>query len=205
MGYEANQTFQVTAHGVGTLKPFLRNIDKREFLGRLCWYLSPTVVRDAKRRPYAKLFDEVAVMAYCVLDNHFHLIIHQYTADGMSKLMMRVLSGYGKYYNREHNWRGPIFDARYAADPIRSSDHMREMLGYAILNDPIGQLDNEFCSNAVHLGERNCHWLRNELTLNVFDGVEGYRAYMNRTGPKRVESKLKRWGVDPALHPYRPI
>ncbi|MBJ7354192.1 MAG: hypothetical protein JHC98_05150 [Thermoleophilaceae bacterium] len=200
-----NQTFHVTSHGVGPLKPFLRNIDKREFLGRLSWYLSPTVTRDAKRRPYAQLFEEVAVLAYCVLDNHFHLIVHQYSADGMRKLMSRVLSGYGKYYNREHNWRGPIFKARYEADPLRGPDHMKEMLGYAILNHPIAQLDYEFCSNAIHVGERNSHWVRNDLTMNVFSGVDGYREYMNRTGPARVEAKLKQWGIDPRLHPYRPI
>jgi REP element-mobilizing transposase RayT len=201
----ANQTFQVTSRGVGTIKPFLRNIDKREFLGRLSWYLSPTVTKDAKRRPYLPLFEEVAVLAYCVLDNHFHLIVHQYSADGMRKLMTRVLGGYGKYYNREHRWKGPVFDGRYAADPVRNPDHMREMLGYAILNDPIGQLGNEFCSNAIHLGERNSHWVRNDLTMKVFGGVDGYRSYMNRTGPTRVESKLRRWGIDPAIHPYRPI
>lgn len=200
-----NTTYHVTSRGVGTLKPFIRNIDKREFLSRFEMYLSPTIWRDAKRRPYDKLFDEVAVLAYCILDNHFHLILHQFAADGMERLMRRVLTGYGRKYNSQNKWRGPIFQGRYAADPLRDAEHMKDMLGYAILNEPSEQLDYEFCSNAIHLGERGSSWVRNDLTLNVFGGVDGYVEYMNRTGPARVERKLRDRGIDPSLHPYRPI
>jgi hypothetical protein len=201
----ANWTFHVTSRGVGNLQPFRRNIDKHEFLDRLSWYLGADKRTDRARRPYDKLFDEVAVLAICILDNHFHLILHQFAADGMERLMRRVLTGYGKYHNKHHDWKGPVFDARYAADPMRGPDHLREMLGYTILNNPIEQLGYEFSSSAVMLGERSSSWLRTDLALGVFDGVEGYRSYMNRTGPMRVRSKLERWGVDPALHPYRPI
>jgi REP element-mobilizing transposase RayT len=203
----ANQTFQVTSHGIGALAPFNRSIDKREFLSRFMWYLSPEPWSDASRRPYEKLYDQVAVLAYCVLDNHFHLVVHQFTPDGMRRLMTRVLTSYGMYYNAAQSprRRGPIFDGRYAADPMRDPDHIKEMIGYTVLNDPIRQHGNQFSSSAIHLGDVNSSWLANDLTLGVFGGRDGFREYMNRTGPKRVASKLERWGVDPKLHPYRPI
>jgi REP element-mobilizing transposase RayT len=203
----ANQTFHVTAHGVGDLAPFNRSIDKREFLSRFMWYLGAQPWRDASRRPYEKLFNEVAVLAFCVLDNHFHLVIHQFTADGMRRLMTRVLTSYGMYYNAAQSprRRGPIFDGRYAADPMRDPDHIKEMIGYTVLNDPIKQHGNLFSSSSIHSGDVGCSWLRNDLTLGVFSGVDGYRDYMNRTGPKRIATKLERWGVDPSKHPYRPI
>jgi hypothetical protein len=94
---------------------------------------------------------------------------------------------------------------RYAADPLRDPDHLKEMVGYTVLNEPVQQLGYEFSSNAIHLGERGSAWLSNDLLLDVFNGVDGYRDYMNRTGPRRVESKFNRWGIDPRLHPYRPI
>lgn len=202
-----NQTFHVTSRGITGVKPFANSTLKGEFLSRLEKYLSPTVWHDASRRPYEKLFDEVAVLAFCVLDNHYHLVLHQFTADGMRKLMSRVLVGHAKMFNNSQipRRRGPIFDGRYAADPLRDSDHLREMIGYTVLNDPMLQLDNKFCSNAHHLGERQSTWLRNDLTIGVFGGTDGYREYMNRTGPKRVSNKLRRWGVDPTDHPYRPI
>ncbi len=203
--HAANQTFHVTSRGAGNLKPFARRTDKQEFLDRLARYLSKNVVVDAARRPYEKLFDEVAVLAYCVLDTHFHLILHQFTDDGMERLMRRVLTSYGRYHVKVSGWRGPTFQGRYGADIAQGPDHLREMLGYTILNDPIQQLGHEFSSNAIMLGERTSTWLRSDLALGVFGGVEGYRSYMNRTGPARVASKLKRWGIDPADRPYRPI
>ncbi|MFT4050600.1 MAG: hypothetical protein QM648_12290 [Solirubrobacterales bacterium] len=162
-------------------------------------------MRDAKRRAFEKLYADVAVLAYCVLDNHFHLIVHQFAADGMARLMRRTLASYAKHHNTKHGWSGPIFNARYAAKPMGDPDHLKEMLGYTILNDPIEQLSYKYCSNDVMLGERRIDWLRDDLALGVFGGVDGYRDYMNRTGPRRVASKLKRWGIDPQLHPYRPI
>lgn len=201
----ANQTFHVTARAAGNLQPFLSDVFKREFLSRFDWYLGSTVFWDAARKPYEKLVDEVAVLGYCVMDNHFHLIVHQFTSNGMERLMRRVQTSYAKFFIKHSYWRGPVFQGRYAADPLRDPDHLREMLGYAILNHPIKQLDNQFCSNAIHVGERPAGWVRNDLALGVFGGVTGYRDYMNRTGPARVESKLREWRIDPAEYPYRPI
>lgn len=201
----AEQTFHVTMRGVGTLRPFFRNVDKEDLLDRFRWYLSEQEVRDGKRRAYTKLYREVAVLAFCVLDNHFHLILHQFTANGMERLMRRVLTGYGRTYNANHPWKGPVFDARYAADPIHTPRHLREGLAYTILNNPIEQLGYDYSSNAMMLGERSSSWLRTDLALGAFGDRDSYREFMNRTGPARVERKLRRWGIDPSEHPYRPI
>ncbi len=201
----ANTSFHVTARGVGNLRPFRRIADKHDFLARFAWYLSEKRYVAASGRPYDKLFDEVAVLAFCILDNHFHLILHQFTDNGMERLMRRVLCGFGRSFNARSDWHGPVFDGRYAANPLIHPDHLRESIAYTILNDPIAQLENEFCSNAIMLGDQTSSWLRRDLALGVFDGVKGYCDYMNRTGPRRVSSKLRSWNIDPTLHPYRPI
>lgn len=204
----ANSTFHVTAHGVGDLKIFEHARDKAEFLARLSQHLSPVPTTDAFRRPHVKLHDEVIALAYCVMDTHFHLMLHQITATGMSALMHRVLSSYGRYFNREHRrGRGPVFDGRYAARPLdeSSSDHAKHMVAYIELNNPVLQFDNPFGSHVVIGGRQSSSWLEREKTLAIFGGRQGYRAYMNRRGPGLVSDKLSAWGIDPQLHPYRPI
>jgi len=38
--------------------------------------------------------------AYCVMTNHFHLLIER-QADAIGRIMLRVLTGYASYYNRK--------------------------------------------------------------------------------------------------------
>lgn len=153
-----------------------------------------------------KLIGLVEVLAYSVMDNHLHTVVHQITADGMYRLMHRVLSAFARDYNREHNRKGPLFDARHAATPLNDTDpdHIRFAIAYIHLNHPIAQLDYEWGSHLVLAGERACSWIDRNRTLAVFGGVEGYVHFMNNYGPKIVREKLIEWGLPPDSHPYRP-
>lgn len=154
-----------------------------------------------------KLFDEVIVLAFCILDNHVHLVLHQFTADGIRKLMSRVLASYARDFNRQMNWRGPVFDGRYSAKRVDATDidYLKNMIAYVELNDPIQQFDNPFSSHSVLSGQRACSWLDQERTMAIFGGVDGYRNHMNRVGPAIVKRKIERLGLAPEKFPYRPI
>lgn len=204
----ANRSFHVTTHGISNFKPFRKDQQKEELLQRFRQHLTRKRTVDASRRPHTKLFDEVCVLAYCVLDNHLHVVLHQFTDSGMRRLIQRVLGSYGRYINRELNRRGPVFDARYAAveiEELRGADQLKSAIAYTLLNDPIKQLDNPHCSHSILSGERSCDWIDRDQVLAIFGGWEGYRDYMNRRGPEIIRRKLQAWGVDPALNPYRPF
>ncbi len=203
----ANSTFHVTVHGIHRIKVFGSEHEKSELLARFRNHLSPERTVDASRRPHFKLTESVAVLAFCVLDNHLHLVLHQFSSDGIRQLMSRVLSSYGRHFNRERGWRGPVFDGRYAAKQLDEADpdYLKNMIAYVELNDSILQFDNPFSSHRVICGDRACSWLDVDRTLRVFGGIAGYREHMNRVGPSIVRKKLITAGVNPDLHPYRPI
>lgn len=99
-----------------------------------------------------KLRDQVSLLAYCVMDTHFHLVLHQLTATGMCDSMHRVIGEYARQFNRlERCGRGPMFDGRYAAKPLdeMDPDYAKHMIAYVQLNDPTQQLDNPFGSRQV--------------------------------------------------------
>jgi REP element-mobilizing transposase RayT len=177
----------------------------REFLARFRNHLSPKPYRDSSRRAYVKLHDQVSLLAFCLMSNHFHLVIHQRDAHGMENLMRRTLTSYGIYYTNRYNWRGTIFDARYAAKPILDVEHAKSAIAYVHLNDPIQQLDYEFSSHSLMLGEADWDWIDTTAALNIFGGVDAYKSFLDRRGPKIIEDKLIEKRIDPAIHPYRPI
>ena len=175
-------------------------------LNRFYNHLSPHVTRDKSWRKHVKLIGLVEVLAYCVMDNHLHVVLHQFTADGMRRLMQRVLPSFVREFNRIRGRKGPLFDARHAATHLDDAepDHVKFAIAYTHLNHPIEQLDYEWGSHLVMTGERSCSWIDRDRTLAVFGGVEGYVEFMNRYGPKVTRQKLVEWGLPPDSHPYRP-
>lgn len=70
---------------------------------------------------------------YVIMDNHYHLVL-QVGKEPLSKLMHLINSKYGRYYNREHNRTGHVFDGRYKAIPIQNERYLLAVLRYVHRN-----------------------------------------------------------------------
>lgn len=205
--YTANTTYHVTARAIGNLKPFGTDDQKEEFLQRFAIHLSPEETHDTWGRPHVKLNNELRIGCFNIMDNHSHTLPHQNSRDGVTKLMSRVLARHAQSFNKRTGWRGKVFSQFDATpfDEFSDPTHIREMIAYIELNNPILQFETPFASHQVLIGNRKCDWLDTSMVLGVFGGMDGYREHMNRRGPAIVRRKLIEWGIDPRRHPYRPI
>jgi putative transposase len=71
--------------------------------------------------------------AYCLMDNHFHLIIE--TPEGNLSMGMRQLNGvYTQRFNKRHGRVGHLFQGRYKAILIQKDSHLLEVCRYVVLN-----------------------------------------------------------------------
>lgn len=71
--------------------------------------------------------------AYCLLDNHYHLIIE--TLDPNLSLGMRQLNGvYTQTFNRAHQRVGHVFQGRFKAILVEKGSHLLELCRYVVLN-----------------------------------------------------------------------
>jgi len=55
----------------------------------------------------------VELVAFCLMPNHFHLIVHELEEGGLSKYMQRVLTAYVKYFNLRHDKSGYLFQSKF--------------------------------------------------------------------------------------------
>ncbi|MEG1613807.1 MAG: transposase [Clostridia bacterium] len=78
----------------------------------------------------------VSVLAYCVMDNHSHLVVSSEDTSNISEFMRRLNTTYAKFYNRISGRNGYVFDGRYESDSLQNND---EVLGaiYFVHNNPI--------------------------------------------------------------------
>jgi len=71
--------------------------------------------------------------AYCLMDNHYHLLIE--TPDANLSLGMRQLNGmYTQFSNRSHNKVGHIFQGRFKSILVERNYHLLALCRYIVCN-----------------------------------------------------------------------
>ena len=99
----------------------------------------PVYKDDQDRKNFLFILDKVnkryhwVCHAYCLMDNHFHLLIE--TPDGNLSSGMRQLNGvYTQAFNKRHHRAGHLFQGRYKAILIQKDSHLLEVCRYVVQN-----------------------------------------------------------------------
>ena len=81
----------------------------------------------------AALRYEWTVLAYCLMTNHFHLIV-QLPVGGLSEGMRLLNGSFARRMNRRHGRVGHLFQNRFHATRIERDAHLLETCRYVVLN-----------------------------------------------------------------------
>lgn len=76
----------------------------------------------------------ITLVSYCVMENHFHLLLRQEVDEGISAYIHRLIGSYSHYYNIRHHQRGPLFESRFKAVPIETEQQLIHVSRYIHLN-----------------------------------------------------------------------
>ena len=92
---------------------------------------------DRYKREYLKLLNEiiieyenVKILAFCIMDNHAHFLIYSKNVKDMSKIMSRLNTSYGIFYNKNRNRVGYVFRNRYYTQQILDRKHLLNTFSY---------------------------------------------------------------------------
>lgn len=92
---------------------------------------------DEYKQEYIKLLRKIKeeyistkILAYCIMDNHAHLLIYTDKIEELSKIMSRVNTTYGIFYNKRTNRVGYVFRNRYYTQQIVDEKHLLNTLVY---------------------------------------------------------------------------
>lgn len=76
----------------------------------------------------------VEIVAFNILDNHYHLILKQLSDRGISKFIKSFAGGYTKYFNEKYDRSGVLFQGPFKAEYINSEKYLRYVIDYVNLN-----------------------------------------------------------------------
>lgn len=68
--------------------------------------------------------------AYCLMSNHYHLLLHVNNPTEVSKVMHYINYQYAKYFNTEYDRTGPLFENRFNSKPVLDSDYYQQLIFY---------------------------------------------------------------------------
>lgn len=171
------QFYHVYARGVSKRKIFLDEGDYLYFLGLLERYLSSGESRNSVGVPYPNFFNKVELNAYCLMSNHFHLLIYQHQAGELTMLMRSLMTSYSRYFNLKYKRTGPLFESRFRASLITDDTYLEHITRYIHLN-PRQWREYEYSSLPYYLQQIEVSWVQPKRVLNTFASPAEYLEFV---------------------------
>lgn len=139
--------YHVFNRGVNKQLIFHGHTDRTRFLFIVLYFQSPVILQNISRsvKSFVKHsvfnIDEeikqkiikdkfIEIVSFCLMPNHFHLIIKEVEENGIAKYMQRVLNSYTKYYNTKYSKSGHLFQGPYKAVHIKDNEQLLHLSSY---------------------------------------------------------------------------
>lgn len=157
---------------------FLEDSDYRYFESLLQRHISITPCADEKGRLYAHLRPEVDLVSYCLMPNHFHMLVYIREQTAATRLMRSVLTAYTMYFNRKYKRRGPLYENRFKAVPILDDSQLMHITRYIHLNKA-NYASWQWSSYRDFLADNPRNWIAPESILELFESKQAYREFVD--------------------------
>jgi putative transposase len=166
--------YHAYTRGASKQQIFLDDADYNFFLSLFERYLSKEKHLNVT---YQKLNDSVEVLAYCLMPNHFHLLLYQIDKVGMSKLMHGIMTSYSRYFNNKYGRSGPLFESRYKASRISSEAYLLHISRYIHLN-PSDWMDYPYSSLRTYFYNDMPDWMNKKHIAQIYGSAVEYHKFL---------------------------
>lgn len=117
----------------------------------------------------------VEIVAFCLMDNHFHVLVQQISDQGISKFMANFTNGYTKYFNTKHDRVGPLFQGAFKSVHVSGNEQLLHVSRYIHLNPVLafkmtkeGLKHYRWSSYPVYIGKEESEWIQKDRVLDFF-------------------------------------
>jgi REP element-mobilizing transposase RayT len=123
------------------------------------------------------------IIAYCLMPNHFHLILKQRVPGAIPAFIKQVCDGYAKAINRSLHRTGHLFEGPYRMKPVGSDEYILHLSRYIHLNPVRAKLAArpeqwEFSSYRSYITDDDDSFVRTTVVMNICGGAKVYRKFV---------------------------
>ena len=129
-----------------------------------------TSFKGVSRQP-KNYHQKIVLIAYCLMPNHFHLLLQQQENRVLENFMRSLITRYCIYFNKKYDRVGPLFQGIYKAVLITEDSHLLHLSRYIHLNPSefTKSLINAYSSYPDYLKLRNTVWLNPNPVMKFFE------------------------------------
>ena len=181
--------YHIYNRGVEKRTIFENRRDHDRFLKTLQYYqlagpkprFSKFLVNKAFKPQLAKKI--VEIVSYCLMPNHFHLLIQQLKDGGITEFLSKLSNSYTKYYNTKHSRVGPLLQGEFKAVLIESEEQLIHVSRYIHLNPFVSFLVKdlklyEWSSYTDYIGKTTVGICNKEAVLELFKSPQDYEKFV---------------------------
>jgi putative transposase len=187
--YSSGNILHVYNRGNNKEKIFFDEQDYRAFLFRLGLCLGFTEEELNKEKlvtmPYSRIRiidtdkKDFKLCAFCLMPNHFHLLIEQIGDTPISKLMLKLCTSYARYINLKYKRIGHIFQDQFKAVLIEDNVQLMWTSAYIHMNPVKDKLvknpeDYKWSSYQDFISNRNLSIINKELLISTFGDQKNF-------------------------------
>lgn len=118
--------------------------------------------------------------AFCLMPNHFHLLIEQCKDKTISGLISKTCTSYSKYINKKYRRVGHLFQDQFKSVLVEDNPQLMWTSSYIHMNPVKDGFVNspekyEWSSYRDFIGERNLPIISKDLLIETFDGRSNFK------------------------------
>ena len=189
--FAPDEYYHLYNRGNDKRKTFLDHRDYIRFLASLYLGNSRQVIHpsDWPGKNIENVFQAVSIKlpnrlidigAYCLMPNHFHLLVREKEDNGITHFMQKLQTGYSMYFNKKYERSGSLFESRFKARHVDNDRYLNYLLAYIHLN-PVKIVDPKDWESKT---------IRNKAAAKKFLNDYEYSSYHHYTGSPRTHNNL---------------
>jgi REP element-mobilizing transposase RayT len=125
---------------------------------------------------------EADILAYCLMPNHFHIVIHVKSGNFLKKSLHPFLVKYSKAINKEQNRVGPLFQGRYQVNLIEDDGYLLECVKYIHLNPVRAEIVDlpvkwKYSSYSAYLSATHADFVETGPVMEYFETIKEFQEY----------------------------
>lgn len=188
----ADSYYHVYARGINKEIIFREAADKEYFLYLVSRHLSLKPVVNNSGYTYPHFRNNLELLSYCIMNNHFHLLFYQIRPGTVSMFMKSVMVAYSVYANRKYKRTGSLFENRFKASLINREDYLLHVSRYIHLN-PRNWKRFPYSSLRYIQHANEPEWLQTEKILNHHNSRQSYLEFVaDYVEYKEILAEIKR-------------
>jgi len=184
--FAPDEFYHLYNRGTEKRRIFLQKSDYERFLTLLFQSNSTSPVHLARQgRTLAELGETdrretlVDICAYCLMPNHFHILVKERSDNGISSFMQKISTGYTMYFNKKYERTGALFQGRFKATHANTDRYLKYLFTYIHLN-PVKIIEPNWKESGISNQKRAQEYLEKYK----------YSSYLDYLGNNRLEKNI---------------